>query len=77
MVEDIVADGKGNVCHRVADLIRRLKEEHHRELAMTIEQINIVLAKHNIDCSKLDRVSGDEIATYVEDNVPLAEPLNE
>lgn len=77
MVEDIIVDGKGDECHRVANLIRNLQIKYQRELAMTIEQIKKILEKHNFDCSNLNRVSGAEIADYVENNVPLAEPLNE
>ena len=81
MVEDIIAKENGDVCHQVADLIRNLKTnleiKYQRELAMTIEQINMVLANHNIDCKNRDCISGDEIVKYVNENVPDAEPLNE
>lgn len=77
IVEDIIADGKGDVCHRVAELIRNVKVKYPNEIEMVIEQINKILAQHSIDCSNLDRISGEEIADFVEHNVPLAKPLNE
>lgn len=77
IVEDIIADGKGDVCHRVAELIRNVKVKYPNEIEMVIEQINKILARHSIDCSILDRISGEEIADFVEHNVPLAKPLNE
>ncbi len=73
MVEGIIVDGKGDVCNRVASVIDNLKKTYQRELELTIEQIKAVLANHNIDC----RVSGKDIADYVENNVPVAEVLNE
>lgn len=81
MVEDIIAKGNGDVCHQVAELIRNLKTslyiKYQRELEMTIDQINMVLAKHNIDCTKLCSVSGDEIDKHVEETAPDVEILNE
>lgn len=78
-VEDIIAKGKGDVCHQVADLIRNLKInieiKYQKELAIIIEQINMVLAKHNIDCTNRDYVGGDEIDKYVEENAPDVEIL--
>lgn len=76
MVEDIVTDSQGDVCHRVANLIRNLQIKYQKELAMTIQQIKIVLEKHNFDCTNLDWIGGKEIAEYVDNNVPLAETLN-
>lgn len=80
MVEDIIAKKNGDVCHQVADLIRKIKAklnvEYQQELTIVINQIKMVLAKHNIDCSTRDRISGEEIADYVEKNVPPVSPLN-
>lgn len=75
-VEGIIAKRKGDVCHKVAELIRNLKIKYQNELDFIIEQINTVLAKHNIDCSNRDRVDGKEIANYVEGNAPDVEILN-
>lgn len=81
MVEDFIAKKNGDVCHQIADLIRNIKtnleSKYQQELTLVIDQIYMVLEKHNIDCAYRDRVSGEEIADYVENNVPLTEPLNE
>lgn len=77
IVEDIITDGKGDTCHRVAELIRNAKVKYPNEIEVIIEKINEMLVKHKIYCSNLYQVSGEEIADYVEHNVPLAEPLNE
>ena len=80
-VEDIIAKGNGDICHRVAELIRNIQKtlnaQYLMELNIIIEQINMVLAKYNIDCTKQGSISGDEIAYFVENNVPPVEPLNE
>ena len=76
-VEDIIAKENGDVCHQVADLIRNLKIKYQSELAMILDQINKILVEHNIDCSNLGYISGDEIANYVEENAPDVEILKE
>lgn len=80
IVEDIIAKKNGDVCHQVADLICKiktsLKMQYQQEITFVINQINTVLTKHNIDCLTIDRVSGEEIADYVEKNVPPVTPLN-
>lgn len=80
MVEDIIAKENGDICHHVAELIRNIQKtlnaQYQNELDFIIEQINTVLAKHNIDCSNRDRVDGKEIANYVEGNAPDVEILN-
>lgn len=80
-VEGIIAEGKGDVCHQVAELIRNIQEmlnaQYQNELNFIIKQINMVLVKHNIDCTNRDYVGGDEIDKYVEENAPDVEILNE
>jgi hypothetical protein len=77
MVEDIIAKKNGDICHQVANLIRNLKVKYQTELVFIIDQINIVLAKHNIDCSTRGSISGDEIDKYVAQNAPDVEIFNE
>ena len=80
-VEGIIAKEKGDVCHQVAELIRNIQEmlnaQYQKELNYIIKQINMVLAKHNIDCINRDYVGGDEIGEYVEENAPDVEILKE
>ena len=81
MVEDIIAKGNGDVCHQVAELIRNIQKtlnaQYQKELDYIIKQINIVLTKHNIDCTSRDYVGGDELDKYVEENAPDVEILKE
>lgn len=77
IVEDVIADRKGDVCHRIAELIRNVKVMYPNEIEMVVERINKILAQHSIDCSNIDQISGKEITDFVEHNVPLAKPLNE
>lgn len=81
MVEDIIIKENGDICHQVAELIRNIQKalnaQYQKELDLIIKQINMVLAKHNIDCTKLCSVSGDEIDKHVEETAPDVEILNE
>lgn len=81
MVEDIIVKENGDICHQVAELIRNIQKtlnaQYQTELDYIIKQINMVLVKHNIDCTKLYSVSGDEIDKHVEETAPDVEILNE
>lgn len=78
-VEGIIAKEKCDVCHQVAELIRNIQKmlnaQCQKELNYIIDQINMVLAKHNIDCKNRYYVGGDEMDKYVEENAPDVEIL--
>ena len=78
LVEDILTDEKGNVCHRIAELIRNLKLSFPNDIDPMIKDIKAILAQHNINCDmEFSKYDPKELSNYVEQHVPEAEPLNE
>lgn len=78
LVENIITDSKGNVCHRIAELIRNLKQSFPNDINFMIKDIKAILAKRNINCDiEFSKYDPKGVSNYLEKYVPEAEPLNE
>ena len=72
-----LAENKENRSKIIREERNRLARKYPNEYHYIFERCNALCEEYNIDHLEDLRITGEDIAKYVEENVPYAEPLNE